>query len=72
MIPGRLYPRLGLLFSLGGLQGLVGWWMVKSGLEMDPAERKEIRVSPYRLASHLTMAFTTYALLLWTGKIIYN
>ena len=67
MIPGKLYPRLGLLFSLGGLQGLVGWWMVKSGLEMDPAQRKEIRVSPYRLASHLTMAFTTYALLLWTG-----
>lgn len=68
MIPRKLYPRLGLLFSLGGMQGLVGWWMVKSGLEMDPAQRKEIRVSPYRLASHLTMAFTTYTLLLWTGK----
>lgn len=29
----RLYPRLGLLFALGGAQGLVGWWMVKSGLD---------------------------------------
>ena len=25
--------RLGLLLALGGGQGLVGWWMVKSGLE---------------------------------------
>ena len=27
----NLYPRLALLFSMGGAQGLVGWWMVKSG-----------------------------------------
>lgn len=49
------------------LQGLIGWWMVKSGLEMDPEQRREIRVSPYRLATHLGMAFTTYSLLVWTG-----
>lgn len=67
MIPRSLYPRLGLLFSLGGTQGLIGWWMVKSGLEMDPAQKQEIRVSPYRLATHLGMAFTTYTALLWTG-----
>ena len=41
--------------------------MVKSGLNVDPAQRKEIRVSPYRLATHLGFAFTTYTLLLWTG-----
>lgn len=67
MIPKSMYPRMALLFSLGGAQGLVGWWMVKSGLEMDPQQRQEIRVSPYRLATHLTMAFTTYTAVLWTA-----
>lgn len=67
MIPKYLYPRMALLFSMGGCQGLIGWWMVKSGLEMDPQQRREIRVSPYRLATHLSMAFTTYVLLIWTG-----
>jgi heme A synthase len=42
--------------------------MVKSGLEVDPNQKKEIRVSPYRLATHLGMAFATYGLLLWTGS----
>lgn len=67
MIPKYLYPRIALLFGLGGAQGLIGWWMVKSGLNVDPEQRKEIRVSPYRLATHLTMAFTTYVLLFWTA-----
>jgi heme a synthase len=67
MIPKRLYPRIALLFGLGGTQGLIGWWMVKSGLEVDPKQPKEIRVSPYRLTTHLSFAFTTYVLLLWTG-----
>lgn len=66
-IPRHLYPRLGLLFALGGGQGLIGWWMVKSGLDVDPSQKKEIRVSPYRLATHLAMAFTTYGLLVWTA-----
>lgn len=77
-IPRALYPRLGILFGLGGAQGLIGWWMVKSGLNkndgnwVDPEQKKEIRVSPYRLATHLTMAFTTYTLLLWTGLDLLN
>ena len=71
MIPRSLYPRLGILFTLGGTQGLVGWWMVKSGLNVDPSQKKEIRVSPYRLATHLGLAFTTYTLLLWTGIHIF-
>ncbi len=33
-LSGALKRRLGLLFLLGGGQGLVGWWMVKSGLEV--------------------------------------
>lgn len=66
---GRLksFTPYATLLALGGTQGLVGWWMVKSGLEADPESRKEIRVSPYRLATHLGLAFTTYSLLVWTG-----
>ncbi len=71
-IPKQFYPRMGLLFGLGGGQGLIGWWMVKSGLEMDPQQKKEIRVSPYRLATHLGMAFTTYTALIWTAMDFYN
>lgn len=66
---GRLKPvaPYATLLGLGATQGLVGWWMVKSGLEADPETKKEIRVSPYRLATHLGLAFTTYSLLVWTG-----
>ncbi|KAL7481597.1 hypothetical protein ACHAW6_007274 [Cyclotella cf. meneghiniana] len=67
-IPTGYQPRLALLFAMGGAQGLVGWWMVKSGLGDDRrGDRKEIRVSPYRLAAHLGMAVGTYSLLVWTG-----
>ena len=58
-IPPSLRGRMVALFGLGGAQGLIGAWMVQSGLDMDPQQRKEIRVSPYRLATHLGMAFTT-------------
>ena len=54
------YKRFLIIFSLGILQALVGWWMVKSGLSEDPY------VSPYRLTFHLTNAVIIYALLLWT------
>ena len=46
--------------------------MVKSGLNVDPTQKKEIRVSPYRLATHLGMAFTTYSVLIWTGLDLLN
>ena len=32
-IRARDWPRMVVLFALGGLQGFVGWWMVESGLE---------------------------------------
>ena len=69
---GGLTPRLWGLFGLGGVQGLVGWWMVKSGLDVNTSSafgdpRKEIRVSPYRLATHLGLALTTYTGLVWTA-----
>jgi cytochrome c oxidase assembly protein subunit 15 len=54
-----LMLRLGLLFALGGLQGGIGWWMVKSGLVDHPD------VSQYRLAVHLMTAFLIIGLGLW-------
>ncbi|XP_037468371.1 cytochrome c oxidase assembly protein COX15-like [Triticum dicoccoides] len=63
----QLGIRLSALFALGGAQGLIGWWMVKSGLEEPASEYVEPRVSPYRLAAHLTSAFVIYCGILWTA-----
>ena len=60
-IKRSLIPRLIILFILGGAQGVIGWWMVKSGLVDRPD------VSHYRLTVHLGMAFLLYVALLWTG-----
>ena len=60
-IPGRLVWRLGIIFGLGAVQGVVGWWMVRSGLVDQPD------VSHYRLATHLSLAVIIYGLLLWTA-----
>lgn len=54
-----LMPKLVLLFFLGGCQGLLGWYMVKSGLVDNP------RVSQYRLTAHLGLAVAIYAYMLW-------
>ncbi len=51
---------LGLLV-LGGTQGALGWFMVKSGLLDRPS------VSHFRLAAHLSLALTIYSALLWMG-----
>ena len=56
-IPRRLLPKLVVLFVLGGGQGLIGWWMVKSGLVDRPD------VSHIRLTIHLGMAFLLYVAL---------
>ncbi len=50
-----------LLLVLGGFQGFLGWYMVKSGLVDRPD------VSHYRLAMHLTTAFITFAYTLWVA-----
>ena len=54
-----LLMRVLLLFVLGGLQGLMGWYMVSSGL----VDRPE--VSHYRLAAHLLLAMTIFSSCLW-------
>ena len=56
-IDRRLGLKLAGIFLLGGLQGLMGWYMVKSGLVDDP------HVSQYRLTAHLSLAFIIYALM---------
>ena len=53
--------KLSGIFVLGGLQGAMGWYMVKSGLVDDP------RVSQYRLTAHLSIALAIYAAMLWTA-----
>jgi len=55
---GFSFKLFGVL-ALGGLQGAIGWYMVKSGLV------DRIDVSQYRLALHLVTAFAILALLIW-------
>lgn len=54
-----LLRRSLLLFGLGGLQGFVGWYMVRSGLVDNPY------VSHYRLALHLSIALCIFGLCVW-------
>lgn len=49
------------IFFLGGLQGAMGWYMVKSGLVDNP------HVSQYRLTAHLGLAFAIYAAMFWVA-----
>ncbi|EDW01915.1 cytochrome c oxidase assembly protein COX15 homolog [Drosophila grimshawi] len=57
-----------VLGTLIGLQGLMGWYMVKSGLEDRFNDPNDVpRVSQYRLASHLAAAFVLYSLFLSNG-----
>ncbi|MDO8438041.1 MAG: COX15/CtaA family protein [Nitrosomonadaceae bacterium] len=53
--------KLAGIFLLGGLQGAMGWYMVKSGLVDNP------HVSQYRLTTHLGLAFVIYATMLWVA-----
>jgi len=54
-----------------GFQGVIGWWMVKSGLKDDLfAPGSHPRVSQYRLTAHLGAAFTVYCSMLLTGLSI--
>lgn len=73
MIPKGYQPRMLGLLAMGGTQGLVGWWMVKSGLGDDRrGDSKEIRVRPIRLASHLSMAVATYGALCWNAWDVFE
>ncbi|MFQ6005404.1 MAG: COX15/CtaA family protein [Woeseia sp.] len=60
-IQKREVGKYALMFVLGGLQGVLGWYMVKSGLVDNPA------VSQYRLTAHLIAAFLIYAYMMWVA-----
>jgi cytochrome c oxidase assembly protein subunit 15 len=58
-IDRTLALKLAIMVVLGGLQGLLGWYMVQSGLADVP------HVSQYRLTAHLGLAFLIYGYILW-------
>jgi cytochrome c oxidase assembly protein subunit 15 len=60
-IPAGYGVTLAGIFVVGGLQGAMGWYMVKSGLVDDP------RVSPFRLTAHLALALVIFAAMFWTA-----
>jgi len=60
-IPRRLIWRCAVMLGLGALQGLVGWWMVSSGLS------ERVSVAPERLMTHLGLALALFVVLIWTG-----
>lgn len=65
-VPRRLIGRCVVLLGLGGLQGLIGWWMVTSGLS------ERVDVAPERLATHLGLALLIFMGLIWTGLEAWN
>ncbi len=60
-IPPGFKWQFFVMFLLGGLQGLLGWYMVKSGLVDDP------HVSQYRLTAHLGAAILIYVYMFWVA-----
>lgn len=60
-IPRRLVPPLAGIFALGAAQGVLGWYMVESGLV------NRVEVSQYRLTAHLLLALAIYAATLWAA-----
>lgn len=58
-LPEGFIKKAIILFALGGLQGFLGWFMVKSGLS------ENVHVSHYRLAIHLISAFTVFGFTFW-------
>ena len=57
-IPRQYRPSFWMFLFLGGLQGVIGWYMVQSGFV------DRVDVSHYRLALHLGLAFIIFCLLL--------
>ncbi|NWF38746.1 heme A synthase [Mariprofundus sp. NF] len=55
-----LRPQLVIMFALGGMQGVLGWYMVSSGFD-------QAHVSQYRLTAHLMAAFAIFAYILWVA-----
>ncbi|KAF2870053.1 electron transfer protein 1, mitochondrial precursor [Massariosphaeria phaeospora] len=70
-VPASMAAKLVGICAMIGFQGVIGWWMVKSGLKDDLfAPGSHPRVSQYRLATHLGAAFVVYCSMLYTGLSI--
>ncbi|KAI4676843.1 uncharacterized protein J4E84_009438 [Alternaria hordeiaustralica] len=68
--PSMAWKLVGIC-GMVGFQGVIGWWMVKSGLKDDLFEPgSHPRVSQYRLTAHLGAAFTVYCSMVYTGLSI--
>ena len=65
-IERKMTPHLLVMFLLGGAQGALGWWMVKSGLT------HRVDVSQYRLTAHLGLATLIYAYMMWTALALWR
>lgn len=70
-VSGPMALRITGIAGLIGFQGVLGWWMVKSGLKDDLfATGSHPRVSQYRLVAHLGTAFLCYCAMFWNGLSI--
>ena len=70
-VSGPMALRITGIAGIIGFQGVLGWWMVKSGLKDDLfATGSHPRVSQYRLVAHLGTAFLCYTAMLWNGLSI--
>ncbi|CAF9907329.1 MAG: Cytochrome c oxidase assembly protein cox15 [Heterodermia speciosa] len=70
-VSARMAVTIVGIAGLIGFQGILGWWMVKSGLKDDLfAPGSHPRVSQYRLTAHLGTAFLCYTAMLWNGLSI--
>ncbi len=65
-IPAGYMGRILLFGALGAFQGLLGWWMVSSGLS------GRVSVAPYRLMAHLGLAALVFMLMLWTALSLWR
>ena len=62
----KYIARFFFIFVLILFQGVIGWYMVESGLT------NKVTVSHYRLASHLSIAFVIISLVYWNFLNILN
>ena len=62
----KILFRSSIILCLVCVQGLIGWWMVKSGLN------EIATVSQYRLSVHLSMAFIILGISFWTALDLFE
>ena len=65
-LKNKILFRSSVILCLVCIQGLIGWWMVKSGLN------EIATVSQYRLSVHLSMAFIILGISFWTALDLYE